>query len=274
MRTSVSATPLQLCRHSITKRSRTTLVCRADAQVNAAATEAPPARSQTAPGSRIAASVTDLIGNTPMVFLNQVSKGAGARIACKLEIQEPCRSVKDRIGKNMIEDAEKKGLIKPGAITAGIIVPIIATCQVSGWRLILIILQLLRAAQFCSRTMPAITSTYITYYVLVGVTTLVEPTSGNTGIGLAFVAAAKGYKLILTMPASMSLERRVLLQAFGAELVLTDPTKVCTTVYIVDKPVKLSKRVTDTAYSSLLRGGLLQTFSIAADSLNIAYIMH
>ncbi len=122
--------------------------------------------------ARIYRQITDLIGNTPLLALTHLKEKEGlkADIIAKLEYFNPAGSVKDRIAKAMIEDAEEKGLLKPGSV-------------------------------------------------------IVEPTSGNTGIGLASVATSKGYKIILTMPETMSVERRNLLKAYGAELVLTEGAK-------------------------------------------------
>ncbi len=121
---------------------------------------------------KIYGSIAELIGRTPLVELANYgrSEGARARILAKLEYLNPAGSAKDRVGLAMVEDAEKRGLLKPGAV-------------------------------------------------------IIEPTSGNTGIGLAAVAVPRGYRLILTMPDTMSMERRSLLKAYGAEVVLTDGAK-------------------------------------------------
>lgn len=122
--------------------------------------------------AKVYESITELIGGTPLLKLNNYMRqnGLGADILAKLEYFNPAGSVKDRVAKAMLDDAENKGLLKEGTV-------------------------------------------------------IIEPTSGNTGIGLAAVAAARGYKIILTMPETMSVERRTLLKAYGAELVLTDGAK-------------------------------------------------
>ena len=119
---------------------------------------------------RIYKKITDLIGNTPLLKLESIEKDTGATVFGKLEYFNPAGSVKDRIAKAMIDDAEAKGILKPDSV-------------------------------------------------------IVEPTSGNTGIGLAAVAAARGYQIIITMPETMSVERRNLLKAYGAKVVLTEGVK-------------------------------------------------
>lgn len=120
--------------------------------------------------SKIYTSADQLIGHTPLLELTHIEEGLGAKILAKLEYFNPAGSVKDRIAKAMLDDAEKSGKLKPGAV-------------------------------------------------------IIEPTSGNTGIGLASVAAARGYRIIIVMPETMSVERRQLMKAYGAELVLTEGAK-------------------------------------------------
>lgn len=135
-------------------------------------------------------SVAELIGNTPLVEVTNLEKHLGleARILVKLEYLNPAGSVKDRIAKAMIDDAEKRGVLKKGSV-------------------------------------------------------IIEPTSGNTGIGLASIAAARGYRMILTMPETMSVERRNILKAYGAEIVLTDGTRGMQGA--IDKAEELAQEIPD-----------------------------
>ena len=137
---------------------------------------------------RIYKSVEELIGRTPLMEIRNIEKEEGleARVLVKLEYLNPAGSVKDRIARNMIQDAEEKGLLKSGA-------------------------------------------------------TIIEPTSGNTGIGLAAIAASKGYRLILTMPETMSVERRNILKAYGAEIVLTEGARGMTGA--IEKAEELAKEI-------------------------------
>ena len=137
---------------------------------------------------KIYASVEELIGKTPLMEIRNIEREEGleARVLVKLEYLNPAGSVKDRIARNMIQDAEEKGLLKPGA-------------------------------------------------------TIIEPTSGNTGIGLAAIAASKGYRLILTMPETMSVERRNILKAYGAEIVLTEGARGMTGA--IEKAEELAKEI-------------------------------
>lgn len=137
---------------------------------------------------KIYTSVEELIGRTPLMEIRNIEreKGLEARVLVKLEYLNPAGSVKDRIARNMIQAAEEKGLLKPGA-------------------------------------------------------TIIEPTSGNTGIGLAAIAASKGYRLILTMPETMSVERRNILKAYGAEIVLTEGARGMTGA--IEKAEELAKEI-------------------------------
>lgn len=162
---------------------------------------------------KIADSIVDVIGNTPIVRLGRTGKEANvvANILLKLESMEPCSSVKDRIAKGMILSAEARGEITPG------------------------------------------------------VTTLVEPTSGNTGIGLAMVAAARGYELIVVMPSTLSLERRVMLKALGAKLVLTPGEKGMSCA------IKKAQEILDKLDG---KGFMLQQFNNADNPKTHRYSVH